>query len=160
MISSLRQVQEDLRNEGLEGRFTGEGNLHLTLAFIGDYPDPDKVLKAIRQIPFGYFRIKFGDVGNFGDLYWIGIEDNPYLISYVKRLRGALSSSDIPFDPKRFRPHITLARKCINKNTILSFRSKSAIICTTVNKVTLFRSDFGDNGMIYTALGEAEGEML
>ena len=158
VIRSLRQVQDELKEEGLEGRYTSEDNLHLTLAFIGEYDDPDKVLAAMRKVPFGYFRIKMSGIGCFGDLYWIGTNDDPYLVSYVRRLRRELSLNDIPFDAKRFRPHITLVRKGINKNNILSFGSKSSIICTIVRSVTLFRSESGENGMVYTVLGRADGE--
>ena len=154
------KVQEDLKASGLEGRFVPEDNLHLTLAFIGEYDDPDKVLEVMRQVPMSPIRIRMSRIGCFGDLWWIGIDDNPALYSYVRRLRNILSGNGIPFDAKKFKPHITLVRKGfsdIEKNRILSFMSKSFIIGTIVGQVALYKSEFGENGMKYTMLGYAKG---
>ena len=48
IINSLKQVQGSLKACGLRGRYTKEENLQLTLAFIGEYDDPDKVLQVLR----------------------------------------------------------------------------------------------------------------
>ncbi len=49
-VNSLISLQEKLKASGAQGRFTRSENLHLTLAFIGEYNDPDKVMKVIREI--------------------------------------------------------------------------------------------------------------
>ena len=160
ILGKLIKVQEDLKALGLEGRYVPEENLHLTLAFIGEYDDPDKVLEVMRQVPMSPIRIRMSRIGCFGDLWWIGIDDNPALYSYVRRLRNSLSGNGIPFDAKKFKPHITLVRKGfsdIEKNKILSFMSKSFIIGTTVRQAALVKSEFGENGMKYTVLGQAKG---
>jgi 2'-5' RNA ligase len=42
IITSLKGIQQNLKSCGLKGRYTREENLHLTLAFIGDYGSPDE----------------------------------------------------------------------------------------------------------------------
>lgn len=42
-------------------------NLHLTLAFIGEYNDPDHVLDAMEQVQFAPFLLRIsGYIGNYG----------------------------------------------------------------------------------------------
>ena len=44
---ALMKVQDEMFDRGVRGNFTPEANMHLTLAFIGDYPDPEPVLDEI-----------------------------------------------------------------------------------------------------------------
>ena len=109
--NSLSAVQTYLRDHGVRGNYTKIENLHLTLAFIGEYSDPDLVLEVIRSVPFAPFPMRIEGFGSFGDLYWCGIGGNDDLLSYMKRLRRALAENGIPFDCKKFSPHITLIRR-------------------------------------------------
>ena len=103
--NSLSAVQTYLKDPGVRGNYTKIENLHLTLAFIGEYSDPDLVLEGIRSVPFAPFPMRIEGFGSFGDLYWCGIGGNDDLLSCVKRLRRALAGSGIPFDRKKFSPH-------------------------------------------------------
>ena len=68
MLFSLKQLQASLKKCGLKGRYSIEENLHLTLAFIGEYDDPEKVLDVMSDVDFEEFPISISGVGNFGDL--------------------------------------------------------------------------------------------
>ncbi|SER13102.1 2'-5' RNA ligase [Lachnospiraceae bacterium NE2001] len=154
IIYSLKRVQGDLKKCGLEGRYTKEENLHLTLAFIGEYGNPDDVLDALEELEFTPFEISLSGFGSFGDLYWVGLEENPHLKSLVKRLRKSLSDSQIPFDKKKFSPHITLVRKGVFMKGKKSFPQHLPEMKMTVRSISLMRSDFGKNGVNYTVVGE------
>ena len=154
IIDSLKKVQADLKKCGLKGRYTKEENLHLTLAFIGEYGNPDDVLDAIEEVSFKEFSIEISGFGNFGDLYWTGLEDNPYLVSYVKRLRKALSDNGIPFDRKKFSPHVTLVRRGEFMNNRATLPQTLPKMKQTVSSIALVKSEPGKNGMNYTILGE------
>ena len=54
--AALRAVQNELRRRGVEGNFTRMENLHLTLAFIGEYPDADSVTDALQGISLRCFQ--------------------------------------------------------------------------------------------------------
>ena len=153
---SLRRSLEDLQNrmriQGVTGNYTRSENLHLTLAFIGDYGDPCQVLDVIESADFRPFELQLEGVGTFGDLFWAGIRENKELTGYVKRLRRALSDAGIPYDRKKFSPHITLIRK-------VSYRNGKAIPVTEspkgkmkVGRISLMRSERGRIGMVYTEI--------
>ena len=150
---SLSSIHTYLRDHGVRGNYTKLENLHLTLAFIGEYSDPDFVLEAIHSVPFAPFPMRIEGFGSFGDLYWCGIGANDTLLSSVKRLRRALAENGIPFDRKKFSPHITLIRKA-------EFDKRRGFPCVTipdmsmqVSGVSLMRSDRTKSGMVYTEIG-------
>ena len=154
ILSSLKKVQEDMKACGLRGRYTREENLHLTLAFIGEYGNPDKVLDAMEAADFKELTIEIDGMGNFGDLYWVGLKDNPQLISFVKRLRKNLSDEEIPFDRKKFSPHITLVRRGEFIHGKASLPRSLPKMKMNVKSIALVKSEFGKKGMNYTILGE------
>ena len=149
---ALMKVQDEMFDRGVRGNFTSEANMHLTLAFIGDYPDPEPVLDALAEVEFTPFSLSLDGIGSFGDLWWAGVKESAPLEAVVRRVRRALAAHDIPFDKKRFSPHITLVRKA--KNRMPGVQLPSAAM--TVDTVSLLRSDRGRNGMIYAELGTRE----
>ena len=70
-----------------------------------------QTLDVMERVPFEPMEICLEGVGRYGELFWTGIKDNPQLMTYVKRLRRELSEQGIPYDKKRFSPHITIIRK-------------------------------------------------
>ena len=153
IMNALTDLQGRLKACDLRGNYSPPEKLHLTLAFIGEYGNPDDVMDALASAPFEPFPLRLDGLGHFGDLYWAGIADNPPLLGYAKRLRRALADHEIPFDRKRFSPHITLVRKA-------EFYGNTALPDvlpptgeTQVRSVSLMRSDRGKHGMIYTELG-------
>ena len=100
IIESLKRVQSDLKRCGLKGRFTKEENLHLTLAFIGEY--------------------------------------------------------GIPFDRKKFSPHVTLVRKSTFDGDRARFPDWLPEMKMMVRSIALVKSEFGKNGMDYTVLSSVD----
>ena len=72
----------------------------------------------------------------------------------MRRLRRALAEADIPFDRKKFSPHITIIRRGkgsladVPEGEIDQYFGASM----TVDHISLMRSDRGKSGMIYTEL--------
>ena len=153
---ALAETQSFLRNRGVRGNFTKVENLHLTLAFIGEYADPERVLDAMRSIPFEPFQIRLEGFGSFGTLYWCGLGESAALSAYAKRLRRALAESGIPFDRKKFSPHITLIRGAsFDKNR--GFPGMTIPdAAMNVERVSLMRSDRTKSGMVYTEIGRVQ----
>ncbi|MCR5138383.1 MAG: RNA 2',3'-cyclic phosphodiesterase [Oscillospiraceae bacterium] len=152
--NALISAQNEMYDCGIRGNYTREENLHLTLAFIGEYPDPEAVLDAVSSVSFLPFRLELQGMGCFGDLWWAGMKDSSALAAVVRRIRRALGDADIPFDRKRFSPHITLIRKAGGR--MPGIRIEEAAM--TVSSISLMRSDRGRNGMIYTEVGTIEAQ--
>ena len=153
--AAVLDAQEAFRRYGVTGSYTRPENLHLTLAFIGEYPDPDAVLDVLCAVPFRPFELRLSGVGAFGDLWWLGLERSPGLEACVRRLRRALAEAGIPFDGKRFSPHITLVRRAVPGPLGMPGIDVHRA-AMTAGHVSLMRSDRGRDGMIYTELGRAE----
>ncbi len=151
---ALLSVQDAMRLKGVRGNFTRIENMHLTLAFVGEYSDPDYVKDVIDSIVMAPFDIGLNGMGAFGGLWWVGIEKNDRLETLARILRRRLAEAVIPFDKKRFSPHITIVRKPESVIPLAPgdyadiLRGKSMM----VDHISLMRSDRGKNGMIYTEL--------
>lgn len=151
--NALSYLQQDMKDCGMKGNYTKEENFHLTLAFIGEYNNPDFVMDALEGIEFDPFYLELDGFGNFGDLYWAGIKDDGQLKNVVKRIRHALAENGIPFDKKRFSPHVTIVRRAVFTDNPDSFQIYVPDEGMKVNSISLMRSDRGKNGMIYTEVG-------
>ena len=151
--NELRRFQKELQQGGMSGRFVPEENFHLTLAFIGEYSDPEEILDVMEDVSWTSFPIELKGFGRFHDLLWAGLSENPALSACTKRIRRALAEHDIPFDRKKFSPHITLVRKASANLKEAAENAAPPNGTMTVERISLMRSDRGKSGMIYTEVG-------
>ena len=147
--NTLADAQQRLIRRGIRGNYTNTDNLHVTLVFIGEYDDPGLITEVLSEVPFSPFTVSLSRLGHFGNLWWVGLDENDELVSYVKRLRNALSEAGIPFDKKKFSPHITLIRKAVGPLPLVTIPKAQM----KVDHISLMRSERGVNGMIYTEIG-------
>jgi 2'-5' RNA ligase len=117
---------------GVNVRLTAAEILHVTLAFLGDVEDdrlPD-VTRALGRAEEAWHRrsgrpgspeeqppprVRLAGGGRFGrgqfTLLWIGLAgDVPALRTLNHAIRRELRRARLPYDPRPFRPHLTLAR--------------------------------------------------
>ena len=146
---TLVACMHDLKKQGVEGNYVPAQNLHLTLAFIGEYDDPAKVRKVIGSVSLPQIRLSISGKGNFGNLLWAGVKGNQKLKTYVKDLRTALKEAQIPFDDDKFIPHITLIRKTVAKKPYEVHLTKAEM---TVEKVSLMKSEMKNGKVMYREL--------
>ena len=72
MRAAVARIQDEFRGRGVTGNYTPVENMHLTMAFIGEYADSDAVLDVIDSVQLRPFSIALEGVGAFGDLWWVG----------------------------------------------------------------------------------------
>ncbi len=157
----LISMQDELRRRSIRGNYTAPENLHVTTAFIGEYGDPDKVLEALEPLRFRPFRLgieRIAVMRSFEYFWYAAVRKNDGLTGAVRGLRHLLADADIPYDRKKFNPHITLVRKPSytrepHLETIQIPQDE-----TEVRRISLFLSTRGKNGMIYTELGFIEAQ--
>ena len=150
---AVRRIQNTFRTAGVRGNYTSPENLHLTLAFIGEYGDPDEVLDALEMVEFEPLPLMMDRLGRFDDLWWTGFADSPELNALVKRLRRALAEAGIPYDRKKFMPHVTILRRADVPSRDHLPQAQPGPQRMMAERVVLYCSTRGKNGMIYTELG-------
>lgn len=97
-------------------RWVDAGNLHLTLRFIGEVDegvaaDIDEALVRLKAKPFA---LQLAGAGVFGHgkphTLWVGVEREPALAHLRDKIEHALTRAGLPPEPRKFSPHVTLAR--------------------------------------------------
>ncbi len=159
LSEEARQLVEDIQTtfrwRHVKGNYSPKENLHITLAFIGEYGDPDKVLDIMDSVAFDPFTIELDHIGCFDELWWAGVSESTELDGLTKNLRHALADAGIPFDKKKFKPHITFLRKPEYAQGSISHMSFEPAVMR-VSRISLMQSTRGKRGMIYTELGSVE----
>ena len=153
ILQALTKLQSEWKVLGVRGNFTPIQNLHLTLAFIGEYGNSNSVLEAMNSVSLAPFCINLDGIGTFRDIYWAEISENVALSNYVRRLRRALAENNIPYDRKKFSPHITLVRRAEFNGTIEELLKNPPNGEMEIKSVSLMSSTRGKSGMIYTKIG-------
>lgn len=110
------KLQLSLLCSGVPGaKWVDPGNFHLTLRFIGEIgediaADIDDALARLRA---RRFTLQIAGTGVFGDKprsLWAGIERNPELVGLRDKVEQALLRVGLTPEPRKFAPHVTLAR--------------------------------------------------
>ena len=155
-LAALEDVRERLKAAGVTGKFREASGLHMTLAFIGEWPEEVTELLPAVEKPFS---VTLSHLGYFpeADVLWAGIRPCEELDHLAERVRHALADEGIPFDRKRFNPHITLARKPSVPRDIVLSEFPVPAVSMIVDEVCLYRSDRGKSGMVYTVIGSSGG---
>ena len=143
---SITGTLHDLKQKGVKGNYVPTKNLHLTLAFIGETDDPDRVKEALKGISYKPFKLSLSEMGNFGNLLWVGMKGNQGLSAAAKSVRDALDAADIPYDRKAFTPHITIIRKSSgNWKQVPPPRGQMM-----VKSISLMKTTFKDGKPVYS----------
>lgn len=148
--------------EHVPGRFMTRDSYHITLAFIGEVPQSEvgTICNALDTACFGQTAVpvRADGLGKFGRAHdatlWLGLKADPLLMQLAERVREELAASDIAFDAKPFKPHLTLARRArIPKSPLpdLAFPEPC-----TATAVTLFKSTLAKDGAVYKPLYTVE----
>ena len=152
---ALSLLQDRLRESGVIGRYLDPSNLHMTLAFIGEWPEDVTALLPAVEKPF---PITLSHIGVFeeADVLWAGVNPSDALDALAKNVRDHLSDADIPFDQKAFKPHITLMRKPRIPENMNLAKIEIPTAAMMVDDVCLYRSHREESGMVYTVIGSSK----
>ncbi len=161
--------QLDKRIDGY--RWVNRDNLHITLNFLGEVPDPriPKICEVVSSVACLWqpFEITLARLGAFPSInrprvVWIGVGQGDRELG---RLQKALSKPLKPFGFARnrsdFHPHLTLGRIKKNQrfdpNTSQFIDENADLDCGTslVGEVVVFSSHLERNGPMYTAMSRA-----
>ena len=98
------------------GRPVASDNLHLTLSFLGEQSDASceeahQALSGIRARPFDLRLVGLGTFGKTSpQVVFADVERCENLIALERKITRRLRDACVPFQKRRFRPHVTIAR--------------------------------------------------
>ena len=110
------KLQLSLLRSGVAGaKWVDPGNFHLTLRFIGETDEAvaADIDDALARLRARRFTLQLARTGVFGDRprsLWVGVERNPELIGLRDKIEQALIRAGLSPEPRKFAPHVTLAR--------------------------------------------------
>lgn len=169
LSEELRGRLGDLARElghSLRGaRWVSPENLHLTLRFVGETDEATaaRISDGLRQ-PLGTiqpFVLAFAGLGAFPDarrprVLWVGVPEPPQaLFAAQARVERAVRDVGLPPEPRRYEPHLTLARFKHPERALASvLRTELAhrpIGTSIVSEIVCFESELGPRKASYRA---------
>ena len=112
----VRDLLIDAMDDSPEFRWQDDGQLHLTLRFIGEVERPvaEDLADALGRIRARRFDIRIKGVGRFDQrnsgALWAGAEPKEPLAALAAKIERACVSVGLEPERRAFHPHITLAR--------------------------------------------------
>jgi len=152
---ALLDTQEELKRQGVQGRFVPGDNFHITLKFLGETEDLADITRAMAAAVSDVrpFSLRLGDYGAFpggkGQTGHVAVEDlTGELNRLYALLESALSDEGFPAGRKKFLPHVTLARSLEHVGTPPAVRHEKF----WAEGLVLYESQFTRGGMVYIPL--------
>ena len=149
---------------GLPGaRWVPARNLHLTLRFMGELDEAEatELHEQLRLVSQASFTLSLAGIGVFGDRHrahtlWQGVDKSEELIRLAARVELAAIKAGQKPEPRKFAPHITLARiKETAPARIQEFLAAAPphrVETVPVEEFLLYRSTLGRHGPEYDVL--------
>ncbi len=108
---------DGVRGFAPEARWVGPETLHVTLKFIGEYPESDlgQLKQALREVRGSASQIAFHGYGFFptpkaARVFWVGMEADANLGLLATAVDKATANFGVAPEERAFKPHLTLAR--------------------------------------------------
>ncbi len=145
---------------GIAGaRWQDDGQLHLTLKFIGevDHSRAEDIAAALGGISFPALELALNGVGTFDKkglhhTLWAGVTPHEAVTALHNKVDQACASVGIARDERAFAPHITLARMNRSTGPIDAFLEMHAGLSSPPERFdhfTLYESHMGHGGSLY-----------
>jgi 2'-5' RNA ligase len=142
-------------------RWSSREQLHLTLRFVGDVDEgvASAVDDALAAIHAPRLSLELKGVGEFGDktprALWAGVRDGAAVAHLQRKIETALQRIGLEPEPRKFRPHVTLARlRGTSRGHVLDFLADHALYASpafAVDAFILFSSHLSSHGSLYCA---------
>lgn len=138
----------------VEGRWREEEFLHITIAFLSQYSDPDVLLEKLSRFDCSFDISELTTYDYFHQSrVFVALTHNPTLQQLYERLKPLLNLEDT-----LLVPHVTLMRvKKIDDNYLFFERLKTApseAIGVLQSKLVLYQSILHSDGARYEAIQE------
>lgn len=165
VVSLLKELQDT----EADVKVVDPNNLHVTLKFLGDIPDPQAPIIVERLKSAGFptgFPLSMRGVGAFPDwkrfnIVWIGLDDpGGHLAKCFAINERIFAELGFASEDRPFNPHITIARKRTDRGkdqakAVLNPHRDDHFGDLTVPGPRLYKSTLTPQGPIYESQGGA-----
>lgn len=157
----LKEVQDVVKTTTYNGHFTHYKNFHLTVKYIGEIynGEYEELCGCIDDICSNTapFSIKIGDIGFFNkkttNIVWVGVtRGKEKFVKLHKRTDKITNRSGFPPELRKFRPHITIAKKIIFNQGAVAGGLPYYNDEIQIKRLTLFQSHRVDGVLTYSPL--------
>lgn len=168
--NQIKKIIEELKKCDPKVKWVGTENLHITLKFIGEVKEEEKINKITQKLEDsvkgqGPFTASFSRLGTFPEgknprVIWLGIEQGKDEISsIVSNIDTLLADLGIEREKREFTAHLTLGRtKEKRANKLLVDKIEKFNLPDLgeikVEKIHLMQSKLTPKGPIYSILKE------
>ncbi|WP_420960327.1 RNA 2',3'-cyclic phosphodiesterase [Brucella sp. IR073] len=134
-----------LRGGLIGARWIDVENYHITLRFFGDIEGhvADEVANALDRVSRPEFMLSLSGVGAFGSKkphsVYAGVAPSPDLFALQAEIERICQRLGLPADPRKFTPHVTLARlKNVRDEDVARYLSSRGNFATVPFRVGRF----------------------
>ena len=167
IVNIKKMLQSTIDSKGVEIKWVRDGNMHLTLKFIGHTPEEsvEDINKTLKSVTEDFSNISLSIVGSGcfprperARTLWVGITgEKDKLNDFVDAINISLEPFGFPIQERKFIPHVTLARiKYPQKYTpdITQFLNTTfSELPMKISRINLMSSQLFSKGAVYTILG-------
>ena len=156
---NVRDALLDAMEHIEDARWQDDGQLHITLRFLGDVtrPEANELAEALGGIRMGPFDVAIEGVGHFErkgkpKAVWARVLPSEPLMTLKRKIDRVCNACGHEDEHRKFLPHITLARLNTSSGPIGDFLAAQAALrvpAFTVREFTLFESRLSRHGSHY-----------
>jgi 2'-5' RNA ligase len=113
---SIRDLLTDAMDDSADFRWQDDGQLHLTLRFVGevDRPVAEDLAVGLSRVHAAHFSLRISGAGRFeqrgsGSL-WAGVEPKEPLVALASKIERVCQAVGLEPERRAFHAHITMAR--------------------------------------------------
>jgi 2'-5' RNA ligase len=155
----IRDLLIDAMDDSPDFRWQDDGQLHLTLRFIGevDRPIADDLADSLTRIHSEKFELRIAGTGRFeqrsSGALWAGVEPREPVTALAAKVERVCQEVGFKPEHRAFHPHITLARwKDRRSREVADFLERGRALRSEpfdVNDFILFESQLSRHGAHY-----------
>ncbi len=152
--SLLLDMLDDLRSRSSDGVFRHPENMHVALAFLGEYDSKklDAAKAVMDTMEFAPFTLSVDRTGRFkrynGNIWWAGLRGVKPLYDLHAELREKLIAEGIDLGKYKFNPHIILGTRVVTHANPWKIEPFGE----TITGIDLVKSEYVKGKPTYTAI--------
>ena len=160
----IRDLLIDAMDDSADFRWQDDGQLHITLRFVGEVERPiaDDLADALTRIRSPCFELRIKDVGRFeqrsAGALWAGVEPREQIAALASKIERVCQQIGLEPERRAFHPHITLARwKGRRAHEVVDFLERTRGLSSDpfgVDEFILFESHLSRHGAHYEEVAD------